>query len=102
MGKIFKGITTAVGGMLMGTYPPNNLDAPGPHGYISARFTNYLAENWTQAVGSQVIQNNVQASPAYFQFYANPVRQNNVKVVKLPPGQFTLNKGYLAHPNPGK
>ncbi len=97
----FGSMTTAVGGQYMGKYPPNNLDAPGPKGYISARFTNYLAQNWFGEIGSQIIQFVALPSPEEFQYVAIPIQATNVKPIRLQPGgSYVIGKQYLANPNP--
>lgn len=96
-----KPLTVKVGGEYVGAWPNPYINDPGPRRYILARFSNYLARNWTADVGGLIQQSGVQPSPANFEYVATPETAHNVKVHPHNPGGFKIQKGYLANPTPG-
>lgn len=95
-------LTTAIGGQLLGRYPPQHPGDPGPRNYIRARFTNPLTMPWAARIGAIIPQMVALASPVDFQFVANPTGPRNVKPLRLGPGTYTTTRSYLAYPTPMK
>jgi len=88
-------LTTAVGGRLIGQFPSDGSVPPGPHGYITARYINFLTEDWSQAVG-RLIQFNAKASPAGLEYLAHSVKTTGVKPLRFPAGPPGIQKPYIA------
>ncbi len=89
--------TTAVGSTIRGRFPPDLSVLPGPRGYITARYTNYLAENWSNKIGRTIVVA-IQPSPLGMEYLAQSVKVKNVQPIRIPAGTIGILKPYIAQP----